>query len=234
MLTKVWLNGKLVWSILGDAETIDNSQNTDLWSRITFYSGAEAQLPDRTYESAVCTANAQAYRGRSSVFIEGMQLGNSGQLPNLTFEVQEVVDNGVDIYYKDLSVNDAVIQRNSGLNDLAETTIAKFNQSVPLGISAQSFFALANTPSQFEGLTAMTAECWFYRTSTNNDESILAVRNSSGIQVGWSLRIVNGKLLAQILRAGQFPVTPQHPDTPVFPAISGCIAVYVLIRPERI
>ena len=33
---------------------------------------------------------APAYRGRGSVFIEGLQLGQSGQVPNLTFEV--VVD----------------------------------------------------------------------------------------------------------------------------------------------
>jgi hypothetical protein len=194
MLTKVWLNGKLVWSILGDAETIDNSQNTDLWSRITFYSGADDQLPDPTYEAAVGTANAPAYRGRSSVFIEAMQLGNSGQLPNLTFEVQEVVDNGVDIYYKDLSVNDAVIQRVSGPNDIAETTIAKFGQSVPVGNAAQSFRALANTPSQFAELTALSAECWFYRTSTSNSEAILAYDNSFGLAQGWYIRLNNGIL----------------------------------------
>jgi hypothetical protein len=87
VLTRVWLNGKLVWSILGDQETIDNSENTDLWSRITFYTGADDQLPDPVYEAAVGTADACAYRGRSSVFIEALQLGSSGQIPNLTFEV---------------------------------------------------------------------------------------------------------------------------------------------------
>jgi hypothetical protein len=54
---------------------------------MTVYTGAADQLPDPTYEAAVGTANAPAYRGRGSVFIEGLQLGNSGQIPNLTFEV---------------------------------------------------------------------------------------------------------------------------------------------------
>lgn len=101
-VTRVWLNGKLVWSKLASLTyegpsgqttvtpgigTIFASDTTDLWKRMTVYGGAATQLPDPVYEAAVGTANAPAYRGRGSVFIEGLQLGGSGQLPNLTFEV---------------------------------------------------------------------------------------------------------------------------------------------------
>lgn len=111
-VTRIWLNGKLVWSRLSSltyespagqttittsAATIVASDTTDLWRRMTVYTGAIDQLPDPTYEAAVGTANAPAYRGRGSVFIEGLQLGSSGQLPNLTFEVATSVgaDTGV-------------------------------------------------------------------------------------------------------------------------------------------
>lgn len=88
-LRRVWLNGKLVWSLAEDAsdETVSASGNSEKWADIRFYSGAEDQLPDPTYEAAVGVGNAPAYRGRCTIFIEGLQLGSSGTIPNLTFEV---------------------------------------------------------------------------------------------------------------------------------------------------
>lgn len=88
-LLRIWENGKLIWSLLGDQETIAASQNTPRWSRITFYGGAETQLPDPTFEAAVGVANAPAYRGRATVFIENLELGGGGQVPNLTFELSD-------------------------------------------------------------------------------------------------------------------------------------------------
>lgn len=55
-----------------------------------FYSGDAAQLPDPTYEAAV--TSAPAYRGRITVMLEGLQLGNSGVIPNLTFEFAQELD----------------------------------------------------------------------------------------------------------------------------------------------
>ena len=88
-VTRIWSNGELVYSILtaSDAATLLASQTTELWSRVTAYTGAADQLPDPDYEAAVGTANAPAYRGRGSIFIKSLQLGGSGQIPNLTFEV---------------------------------------------------------------------------------------------------------------------------------------------------
>lgn len=88
-VVRIWSQGKLVYSASASAssDTIDASVNTSAWTRMTFYSGESTQLPDPTYEAAVGVGNAPAYRNRSTIFIEGLQLGSSGQIPNLTFEV---------------------------------------------------------------------------------------------------------------------------------------------------
>lgn len=92
-VSRIWSNGKLIWTSLADSDTdsLVNSQNEAPWDRITVYSGANGQMPDPAYDAAV--ANAPAYRGRGTVFIEGLQLGNSGVIPNLTFEV--VIDGAI-------------------------------------------------------------------------------------------------------------------------------------------
>lgn len=86
---RIWSNGKLVWSAADDAtsDTHAASALAGLWSRMTVYTGASDQMPDATYEADVGAGNAPAYRGRGTVMVEGLQLGNSGQLPNLTFEL---------------------------------------------------------------------------------------------------------------------------------------------------
>ena len=96
-VTRIWSDGKLVYSVLAgaDAATITASENSELWSRVTVYTGSSSQLPDPDYEAAVGTANAPAYRGRGSVFIKSLQLGGSERIPNLTFEVGTLVSSGV-------------------------------------------------------------------------------------------------------------------------------------------
>jgi hypothetical protein len=86
-IRRIWSNGALIWSAHADADvqSLTDSGEFASWSRLTVYTGAASQLPDPTYEAAV--TNAPAYRGRGTVFIEGLQLGNSGVIPNLTFEV---------------------------------------------------------------------------------------------------------------------------------------------------
>jgi hypothetical protein len=88
-IRRVWSNGKLVWSNGDDAddETLAASSTTNSWRDIRFYNGADDQLPDPTYEAAVGVGNAPAYRQRTTVMIEGLNLGGSGQLPVLSFEV---------------------------------------------------------------------------------------------------------------------------------------------------
>jgi hypothetical protein len=88
-VTRIFRDGKLIWTKRSDASaaSITASNASEAWTRMTVYTGEADQLPDPTYETAVGAANAPAYRGRCYVFIEGLQLGSSGQIPNLTFEV---------------------------------------------------------------------------------------------------------------------------------------------------
>src|ERR1017187_1252972 len=88
-ISRVWINGELIWT--SDHDATDASRAASLvstsWARLTVYNGSDTQLPDPTYEAAVGIGNAPAYRGRSYVFIEGLKLGQGGQVPNVTFEV---------------------------------------------------------------------------------------------------------------------------------------------------
>lgn len=102
-VSRIWSNGKLVYNVNGSASAIGTTPSAfqatvatlvasagggrATWSRMTVYTGASAQLPDPTYEAAVGAGNAPAYRHRGTVFIESLNLGSSGQIPNLTFEV---------------------------------------------------------------------------------------------------------------------------------------------------
>lgn len=88
-VTRVWSNSKLVYTTLAtsDALSILASQTTPAWSELLVYTGGASQLPDPTYEVAVGVGNAPAYRGRGTIMLRGLQLGSSGQMPNLTFEV---------------------------------------------------------------------------------------------------------------------------------------------------
>lgn len=83
-VSRVWANNELVYA-KGDAKD-------GLWNEMRVYTGAENQLPDPLYEAAVGVGNAPAYRGRGYVVIENLDLGGSGNIPNLTFEVGESVN----------------------------------------------------------------------------------------------------------------------------------------------
>lgn len=91
-VTRIWLNGELIWSIVNDEAdpavslaSLAASIRSEKWQRMTVYTGASDQLPDPDYEAAA--SNAPAYRGRTTVFIKRLKLGSSGQVPQLTFEV---------------------------------------------------------------------------------------------------------------------------------------------------
>jgi len=79
---RIWENGEIIRNGIA-ATTID----TEHWDRLTVYTGSASQLPDPDYEAAVGAGNAPAYRDRGSLFIQGLKLGQSGQLRHLVFEV---------------------------------------------------------------------------------------------------------------------------------------------------
>lgn len=88
-LRRVWKNGALIWTNadVSDGGSLAASQTTDEWRDIRFYDGNPDQLPDPIYEAAIGVGRSPAYRGRPTVFIEGANLGESGQVPIYTFEV---------------------------------------------------------------------------------------------------------------------------------------------------
>ncbi len=96
-ISRIWKNGKLVWTnlSLSSDESLVGSSTSELWTRLDIYKGTTLQEADPTYQAAllasgdiVDAADAPAYRGRAYVFIEGLQLGGGGQIPNLVFELQ--------------------------------------------------------------------------------------------------------------------------------------------------
>jgi hypothetical protein len=78
-INRAWINGELVYN--------NGTTKTGVWSEMRVYTGASNQLPDPDYEADVGVGNAPAYRGRGTVLIKSLQLGSSGALPNLTFEL---------------------------------------------------------------------------------------------------------------------------------------------------
>jgi hypothetical protein len=95
-VSRIWSNGELVYN---GATTKDG-----VWSNVTIYTGASDQLPDPIYEAAVGAGNAPAYRGRGYVVIQSLQLGSSGQIPNLTFEIGGSATVPVPQYIKQISL----------------------------------------------------------------------------------------------------------------------------------
>lgn len=78
-VSRIWSNGELVYG--------GGRSKSGTWAGLTIYNGTDTQMPDPTYEAAVGAGNAPAYRGRGYVVIRSLQLGQSGQIPNLTFEI---------------------------------------------------------------------------------------------------------------------------------------------------
>ena len=92
-LLRVWINGELKWTARADSDTssIEVSAATDAWTSIEFLDGADDQLPHPVIEAIEGVGNAPAYRHRQCVLIEGLQLGQSGQIPLVEFEVSKAI-----------------------------------------------------------------------------------------------------------------------------------------------
>lgn len=90
-VSRVWANGELIFTAIDGSTdaSLGASISSPRWTSMTVYTGSASQLPDPIYEAAVGIGLAPAYRHRGTVMIEGLQLGNSGIVPALTFEVLE-------------------------------------------------------------------------------------------------------------------------------------------------
>lgn len=78
-VSRIWYNGELVWD--------GTTTKSGVWGALAIYPGTPDQMPDPTYEAGVGVGNAPANRDRGSVVITSLQLGSSGQIGNLTFEI---------------------------------------------------------------------------------------------------------------------------------------------------
>ncbi len=142
-VTRSWYNKKLIWTNLStegqaalvgaDAEdagfiarafaNLQAAASTELWERMTVYTGGADQLPDPTYEAAVGTANAPAYRNRTSVFIKSFQLGGSPNLGLFEFEVCTKATGGT----VDATVLLQVDPENTGFTDISSYGLTPTN-----------------------------------------------------------------------------------------------------------
>lgn len=201
-LLRVWDNGKLVYSVDDDSTlgSLIASGDTPLWRRITFYGGGPTQMPDPTYEAAVGAGNAPAYRDACTVFIEGLQLGQSGQLPNLTFEVGTNLTPAVVQDFQDHSGNDVRVVRSSntpGVDKFVGTV------SSPAKFSAAGEFAGGNTFTPGYALevfedtggirnlaSSFSIRAWLYDTGNGDFVNfVLAFGNDDGNPAGlWVFR----------------------------------------------
>lgn len=130
-IRKIFINGELQWTAASDADFGSINASTALADRITVYPGDDDQLPDPTYEAAVGIGNAPAYRGSLTIMLEGLQLGNQGQIPNLTFEV---VQQGVmEIKTAELWSGSGVIPGVVGYSDDQKSMVAYPKQAVNSG-----------------------------------------------------------------------------------------------------
>jgi hypothetical protein len=127
-VSRIWSNGELIYT---------GTAKAGVWSRMTVYTGSSSQLADPTYEAAVGTANAPAYRGRGSVFIQSLQLGGSGQIPNLTFEVCTAASTAAQ--YGDLLIryNDVASQWQNKATGLAVTSLVGQTSAPVVGYPIQ-------------------------------------------------------------------------------------------------
>ena len=161
---RVWSNGELIWTADASAglASLRASGNAGKWARLTSYSGGASQLPDPTYEAAVGTANAPAYRGRGSVFIQALQLGGSGQIPNLTFEVVEAGGAGEVGFLYDAARDIPFTLQGTA----SKTSNSKFGNGALNGMgSAGSAFVRTGTAINLNHLNVrglpFTLEAWF-------------------------------------------------------------------------
>jgi hypothetical protein len=200
---RVWMNGKLVYNnlspqaqadLLGvenDADfasralaNVTASQNTGLWRRFTVYTGTNTQLPDPTYEAAVGSANAVAYRNRSYVFIEGFQLGGApAQLPNTEFEVctssdSEEVDATVllQVPFTDNTDTDISFYADTG-TQAGTIDISSGFMNIDLGVGEVSRITYSGAQLDIGTEASHTIECfatWFTLTGAVRAGDLLA------------------------------------------------------------
>ena len=186
-VAREWLNGELVYN---------GAPKDGLWLEMIVYTGDADQLPDPTYEAAVGVGNAPAYRGRTSMMIRGLQLGQSGQIGNLTSEIgvsgQIAGETGFLCQFDSLVDPRQVVSEVgpdptaiSGEPDLLlDTTTKRFGAASVRG-SLQSGVVSCDVSTPWRW------ETWIYCRGTDFINDVLRVEGPGGIEhvefdFGWS------------------------------------------------
>jgi hypothetical protein len=96
-VSRIWINGELVGLVNGGVPTgnwfidgvleLSGQLGNGKFSEFRVYTGTDDQMPDSIIEAVVGVGNTPAYRGRGYCVIKSLQLGGSGQIPNITFEI---------------------------------------------------------------------------------------------------------------------------------------------------
>lgn len=76
-VSRVWSNNKLIIDGRTEAKPLVG----------TLYTGTENQTPDPTMETSLGVGNVPAYRGLAYIVLSDFDLGQSGAVPNFSFEV---------------------------------------------------------------------------------------------------------------------------------------------------
>lgn len=186
---RVFSNGELVYSITPTGETTKDG----VWNGIAFYDGTADQMPDPTYEAAVGAGNAPAYRGRGYVVINGLQLGNSGQIPNITFEVATLGEDGSLPEVADLSLSRrAVVDANGDANFTVESSPAVFGKSLRVGAVGQPAIVVGSASDALLATGDFDIQCRIYRDQVfppAEIQTILSTEGLSGNAGGWSIQL---------------------------------------------
>jgi hypothetical protein len=180
-LLKVFSGGDLVFNqtVGATAGTFSASNSAPQWGRITFYGGGPSQQPDPDMEAVLGVDNTPAYRGRAGVFIKSLKLGQSGQLPNLTFEVARTAEPGyAQTFFREEVGDSTTLQPNlfgdpyTDLLPFMDFTQRKFGQSalaagqvVADHVGEDSTYAaatLARMLRQGQHTGDVTYEMWVY------------------------------------------------------------------------
>lgn len=209
-IARIWSNGELIYG--------DGVAQSGAWVDMRVYTGAVDQLPDPTYEAAVGLGNAPAYRGMGVVMIQGLQLGNGGNIPNLTFEVAKTMESFEEDDYQDKGPNAFGVTRDylgvpSSIGFIATVdSPAKFGRS---GRFTGNFFSpkqglqLVGGPDVLTiGTQDFTFRAWLYSPHSNYADArgmIFSNGSHDGYSNGLTIRFDEfGRLNIGVREAGLY------------------------------
>lgn len=84
---RIWIANKLVYKYTDDATIEEILASNSQIDGITVYTGSESQDPDPLIQAHKGAANTPAFRGLAYLVFDRLDVGNSGQIPNITVEV---------------------------------------------------------------------------------------------------------------------------------------------------